>query len=207
MGKETGVKAQKSFDTMCTLLRDLNIPISESKLTPPTTKIVCLDIKVHSERATLSVPVEKLEEILQSSKCFVTRRQLQTILGRLMFVHKVVKPARYIVNRLLHTLCTMGQDKAPMTEAIQKHINWFLVFVKSFNGTATYMHDNFYCPELIELDACLSGIGAVAMTLCTHISFKTMKSPQYLQKPTLKCGICWLPSDYGGPCGRANIRY
>ena len=46
-----------------------------------------------------------------------------------------------------------------MTEVICKDINWFLVFVKSFNGMATYMHENLYCPELIELDACLTGMG------------------------------------------------
>ena len=45
-----------------------------------------------------------------------------------MFVHKVVKPARYFVNRLLHTLCTMKQDEVPMTEAIHKTLIgfWFL---------------------------------------------------------------------------------
>ena len=52
-------------------LRDLNIPISESKLTPPTTKIVCLGIQVDSESATLSIPVLKLEEILQACQSFV----------------------------------------------------------------------------------------------------------------------------------------
>ena len=182
LGAETGVKAQNSFDTMYNLLRDLNIPISESKLTPPTTRIVCLGIQIDSESATLSIPVEKLEEILQACKSFVklqkfTRKQLQSILGRLMFVHKVVKPARYFVNRLLHTLRTMEQDKAPMTEAIQKDINWFLVFVKNFNGTATYMHDTFYCPELIELDACLSGLGGRCNNLVYTYQFQRNEIP------------------------------
>ena len=59
LGAEIGAKAQQSFDTMYNLLLDLNIPISKSKLPPPTTKIVYLGIHVDSENATLSIPVEK----------------------------------------------------------------------------------------------------------------------------------------------------
>ena len=177
-----GDKAQQSFDTMFNLLRDLNIPISESKLTPLTTKIVCLGIHVDSESATMSVPVEKLEEIPQACQSFVklknfTKKQLQSILGSLLFIHKVVKPARYFLNRLLDTLRTMKQDKAPMTEAISKDINWFLTFVTSFNGTATYMHENLYCSEVIELDACLSGMGSRFNDLVYTYQFQNNEIP------------------------------
>ena len=76
-----------------------------------------------------------------------------------MFVHKVVHAARYFVNRLLDTLRNMTKQKTPMSNPIRQDINWFLTFVKDFNGTATYMHTNLYSMDVIELDACLTGLG------------------------------------------------
>ena len=144
---EIGVKARESFDTMYTLLRDLNIPISKSKLTPTTTKIVCLGIQVDSENATLSIPYKSFVKLQN-----FTRKQLQSILGSLMFVHKVVKPARYFVNKLLHTLRIMKQDKVPMTEDIQKDINWFLAFGGRFNNLVyTYQFQNNEIPSMFTI--------------------------------------------------------
>ena len=46
-----------------------------------------------------------------------------------------------------------------MSELIKQDVNWFLKFVKVFNGTATYMHTRLYSTDLVELDACLTGLG------------------------------------------------
>ena len=105
LGAEVFNKAQESFDLMCKLLQDLNIPTSPAKLTPPTTRIVCLGIKIDSVKASMSIPKNKLEEILLACERFIklphfTKKQLQSLLGSLMFVHKVVHAARYFVNRL-----------------------------------------------------------------------------------------------------------
>ena len=106
----------------------------------------------------MSIPQKKLEEILLACENFLnlaqfTKKQLHSLLGSLMFIHKVVHPARYFVNRLLETLRSMNKEKGPMSEPVRKYINWFLKFVKSFNGTATYMHNTLYSMDLIELDA------------------------------------------------------
>ena len=76
-----------------------------------------------------------------------------------MFIHKVVKPARYFINRLLDTLRNMNGSKARMNESVKRDITWFLLFVQHFNGTTTYMHKKLYCSDVIELDACLTGLG------------------------------------------------
>ena len=143
------------------LLQDLNIPISPAKL---TTRIICWGIEIDSVKASMSIPRKKLEEILSACEHFIklpqfTKKQLQSLLGSLMFIHKVVHPARYFVNRLLEALRSMNKEKIPMSEPVQKDINWFLKFVKSFNGTAAYMHSTLHSTDLIELDACLTGLG------------------------------------------------
>ena len=134
LGAELPSKAENSFKYMVKLLQDLNIPISEFKLTPPSTIITCLGIEFNLVEASLSIPITKLNEILQECQKFkqrtqFARKQLQSIIGKLMFVHKVVKPARLFVNRLLNTLRNMG-DKCPMSIDVKKDITWFCEFVK-----------------------------------------------------------------------------
>ena len=164
LGAEVGSKTQESFDSMCNLLQDLHIPVSPKKLTPPTTRIICLGIEIDSVKASMSIPKDKLQAILLACEKFIklthfTKKQLQSLLGSLMFVHKVVHAARYFVNRLLDTLRGITKQKTPMSDPIRQDINWFLTFVKRFNGTATYIHTNLYSRDVIELDACLTGLG------------------------------------------------
>ena len=60
---------------------------------------------------------------------------------------------------LLNTLRSMNKTKACKSEAILEDINCFLVFVRQFKGTATYLHNNMYSSDLIELGTCLTGLG------------------------------------------------
>ena len=104
LGAEIPSKAHASYESLYKLLQDLRIPVSKSKLCPPSTKITCLGIEINSVQATLSVPDHKLREILQNCKDFIknktfTKKQLQSLIGSLMFIHKVVKSARFFVNR------------------------------------------------------------------------------------------------------------
>ena len=176
LGAEVPSKAHESFNAMRQLLEDLNIPISESKLTPPTTNINCLGIEVDSIKATLSIPSENLKEIVTECQQFkdkksFTRKQLQSLLGKLMFIHKVVKPARIFVNRLLQGLRSMD-NKCDMTPEVSKDINWFCQLLNKFNGTCQYMYNLTPSNETIELDACLTGLGACYKDCVYHYEFK-----------------------------------
>ena len=163
LGAETPSNAQASYDTLVNLLQELRIPVSKSKLCPPSTKIICLGIHIDSVEATLSIPDEKLQEILKNCVDFLklkkfTKRQLQSLIGSLMYVHKVVKPARYFVNRLLENLRNMNEVQF-MNEDVVRDVTWFLKFVKRFNGKCKYIYPPLQCSDRIELDACLTGVG------------------------------------------------
>ena len=157
-------KSMHSYTTLLKLLENLNIPVSQAKLCPPSTTVTCLGILVDSLKGTVSVPSEKLEEIIQKCKHFLTlktftKNQLQSLLGSLMYLHKVVKPARYFVNRLLQALRDMSSRFQNMTVEVQKDVQWFLTFASQFNGTCSYFHLPMSDNMLIELDACLTGLG------------------------------------------------
>ena len=80
-------------------------------------------------------------------------------MGSLIFVHKVVKPARYFVNRLLETLRVMDEIQR-MSEEVIRDVTWFSNFLKYFNGTSSYIYTPLQCNDQTELDACLTGLGS-----------------------------------------------
>ena len=182
LGAETPSKAVASYETLYKLLRDLRIPVSDSKLCPPSTKITCLGIDIDSVQCTLSIPDKKLEEILNNCKEFIkhktfTKKQLQSLIGSLMFIHKVVKPARYFVNRLLETLRTMN-DIQRMNQEVIKDVRWFLNFLRFFNGSCSYMYTPSNCTDIIELDACLTGLGGRFNNYVYKYQFRDNEVPQ-----------------------------
>ena len=85
LGAEIPSRVQAGYDTLYQSLQDLNILVSRSKLCPPSTNITCLGIDIDSVEATLSVPEQKLQQILENCKDFLklkkfTKRQLQSLL-------------------------------------------------------------------------------------------------------------------------------
>ena len=98
-----------SFGSLFKHLNDLGLTISDSKLVPPSTEVVCLGVLINTENGTVSIPSDKLSQINDTvrhwmQKITCTKRQLQSLLGLLLYVHKCVKPARAFLNRMLALL-------------------------------------------------------------------------------------------------------
>ena len=75
--------------------------------------MICLGILVDSQVRTMSVPPEKLKCITDmchewQNKKVCSKRQLQSLLGSLLFISKCVRPARVFLNRMLEFLRLMG---------------------------------------------------------------------------------------------------
>ena len=101
--------ARVFFASLFKLMNDLGLTISDNKLVPPSTQVVCLGVLIDTENGTGSIPPEKLDQIndmvhqwMQKDTC--TKRQLQSLVGLLLYVHKCEKPARAFLNKMLALL-------------------------------------------------------------------------------------------------------
>ena len=99
-------KIQHSFARLQNLLQELGLTISQRKLVAPSTKVVCLGILVNTEDCSVSIPEEKLSSIKQmcvqwSKKSTCTKKELQSLLGSLLYIAKCIKYARFFLNRML----------------------------------------------------------------------------------------------------------
>ena len=100
----------EAFQFLQNLIKKLCLVISEDKLFEPQNCIPCLGIDVNIETGIISIPRAKLDcSTLQGleSKSRAYKRELQSIIGSLLYIHKCVRPARLFVNRILATTATL----------------------------------------------------------------------------------------------------
>ena len=155
------------FKTLLSILAQLGIPISEEKLFPPSEEVPCLGILINITTGTLSIPDDKLHQINQKcqawgSKTRATKKQLQSLVGSLIYIHKCVKPARLFVNRILAALkLAPDQGYISLNHDFNKDIAWFNAFLLQFNGR-TFFSKQLQRPIIdVFLDASLVGLGGV----------------------------------------------
>ena len=101
--------ARALFASLFALMKQLGLTVGDKKLVAPSTQVVCLGVLIDTEKGTVSIPPEKLRQINDMVKEWLTKetctkRQLQSLLGLLLYVHKCVKPARAFLNHMLALL-------------------------------------------------------------------------------------------------------
>ena len=89
-----------SYQYLLNLLQYLGLDISHKKLCPPDTKVICLGILFDTVNRTISISADKLFEIVKvshdwSDKRIVTKNELHSLLGLLLYISKCEKPTRY----------------------------------------------------------------------------------------------------------------
>ena len=146
------------------LLQELGLQVSEKKLESPTTRLNCLGILVDTETFTMSIPPVKVKEIWEKcchwqQKRYCNKKQLQSLLGSLLYVSKCVRFSRFFLNRLLDVLRSMEEkNQTKITIEARRDINWFAKFISIYNGVTFF--DQKPIAHSIELDASLQGMGA-----------------------------------------------
>lgn len=163
-------QANTSFQAFKTLADKLGLKLAPHKCVPPCKDIEWLGYRVDTERMRISVPDTKLVEVLDECKRWTSRKRaskkmIQSLAGRLLFLANCVRAARKFVGRILATLRVM-QDNAWTTikAGFLLDIQWFLNYAKQANGVFYYTPDR---PQAhIECDSSLLGGGGLAGQYC-----------------------------------------
>ena len=87
----------------------------------------------------------------------ISKKQLQSLLGKLLYVHSCVPPAHIFVHRLLNTLIN-ANDRIQVNSEMLKDIRWFQQFLRKFNGKIMFRDAREAFD--IYVDASLTGMGA-----------------------------------------------
>ena len=160
-------QAKDQFHRLSGLLDTLGLPMNPSKKTPPCKTLTCLGIVVNITDGTLSIAPDKLQSIHQmccqvATKKFLSKKSYQSLIGKLIYIHKCVAPARSFINRILSLFrSNTHKSRIHLTSDFFRDIQWFLKFLPAFNGVTFFRKSPIPKLESLHLDACLSGLGAI----------------------------------------------
>ena len=152
---------------LCDLLKELGLPLNQDKVTPPAKKLMCLGIDIDINNNTMNIAQNKLkanyeECIMVSCKTFLSKQAFQSLLGKLIYIQKCVKPSRILINRILDLFRNNHhRRKIDLNSDFHKDIQWFLFFLPNYTGMSYITKSNVDKTQSLFLDACLTGMGAV----------------------------------------------
>ena len=125
---------------------------------------MCMGIEVDANKKTVSIPQDKLSQVLDECHKFhgctrVSRQALQSLLGRLLYVAKVVVPARAFLNHMLAYLRLQQGPIIHLGEAFVKDLNWFTSLISAYNQSPSFDMIDQGSVQHIFVDASLLGLG------------------------------------------------
>jgi hypothetical protein len=160
-------QANVAYDTLGRLIRDLGVQEAPEKACRPSTEMEFLGVQFSVTEMSMSVTPDRLNEILQLvdewlNKSRATKRQLQSLIGKLQFVAKCVRAGRIFISRLLHILPSLKKQHHHfhVNKQFKKDLLWWKLFIRSYNGVSLIPDMNWSAPDaLLSTDACLSSFG------------------------------------------------
>ena len=188
-GAETSERAEEAFQHLRQILINMGLQEAASKTVAPCTIMVFLGIEVNTITLTLTIPMEKWEEIQKVLKKWekmerATKKQVQKLAGLLNFACRCVRSGRIYLSRILNYLRTFnGNESRMVTTDVKKDIEWWVEFAPTYNGVSLMLENDWSSPdEVFSSDSCLSGGGAL-----TQKSFVQWTYPREITK--LRCNI------------------
>lgn len=141
---------------LLSLLSRLGVDVAELKTVFPTSVMEYLGLLFDASEMEIRIPPEKLNNAmaelkkwLKKSSC--TKRQLQSLLGKLYHLSCCLPSARIFMSRLLNLL-RQGNFPATIDLETKRDILWWNHFLPSFQGVSLIL-DNHWTDNLISSDA------------------------------------------------------
>ena len=186
-GAERKEVAQVAYDCLGKVLSDFGLKESVEKARTPSSQMSFLGVLFNTDKLTLEVTEDRLVEInllLKEwlEKRFMTRNELESLVGKLMFVSKCVRSARVFMARMLNMLREMPEGVSLQVDAeMRLDLKWWFTFLYKFNGVVMMPMQDWCRPDsVIAVDACNTGIGGICYD--TNEVFHLELSEEFLEK-------------------------
>jgi hypothetical protein len=193
-GCELPGKSPFAFNFLGDLLKCCGIEESMEKATPPSTKVVFIGILFDADNLTISIDEHRLSEIIDSvtvwlDKCSCSKKELQSLLGKLNYVSQCVRPGRLFVSRLLNWLREISDvDTVSIPEDFKLDLLWWKTFLPMYKGISMMLSDEWASVDrLLAVVACLTGCGGWMNGRFFHTSF-----PKFILDQNLHINLCEL---------------
>lgn len=186
------------------LLRRLGFSLNYNKIQGPNNVLTFLGICLDTLNMTLELPATKLctfksDLIVFKNRAKVTKRQIQSILGKINWATQCIYGGRFHMRRLLDKMCDLKKPwhRSRVNKDMKADINWWIQFMDTFNGLTPMVESRPAAPVCI--DACNVGAGAYYDGLCLYTPWSAWEGTYPLHinmKEVLAlepAATCWAP--------------
>ena len=149
-------RAELSFATLGQLLFDIGLTESKSKACSPSKIMTYLGVSFNTIDMCMHVDSDKVVELKSelekwSRKTVAKKSDLQSILGKLLWVSRTVRFSRVFVCRIIAEVrkLTKQSEKTTLSREIRKDFMWWQKFMEKFSGVEM----------IISPTVCLSVLG------------------------------------------------
>ena len=178
-------RAELSFVTLGKLLSEIGLTESVSKATSPATTMTYLGVSFNTVDMCLHVDQDKIVELKSelskwARKTVAKKCELQSILGKLLWVSRAVRFSRIFVARIIAEIRKLSKqtDKTTLSRDIRKDFLWWEKYLVEFSGV------ELIPPVTVSLailgDAYPQGGGSWNPVLAQYFS---MRFPHYMCSP------------------------
>ena len=180
--------AATAFLQLGNLFERLGLESSPSKDWPPSTRMPFLGLVYDTVKMSIEVPQDKLDSVTSLVRRWLstpsaTKTELQSLIGKLVFVCACVSPGRIFMQRMLNELrmLTHKQQRFHPSREMLADLEWWSIFLASYNGVSLIrsepqINDNLrFCT-----DASPHGIGGFYDGRFFHATY-----PQFITQQSL----------------------
>ena len=155
---------EHNLHAMLSLCKTLNTPIKPSKVEGPTTSLTFLGIHLDTISVEANITNERKQALLQEltllrarHKC--TKRELLSLIGKLLFSCKILPAGRIFLRRLIDLTTTVKQlhHHIRITTNARLDMQWWLDFLPSWSGKTLILDSHWTCSTTMQLFTDASG--------------------------------------------------
>ena len=168
IGAEYIKVAKSAHEALKRLMDSIGAQRSLKKSVTPTEVVEFLGNLIDTINMTIGVTPQRKTDMLRELESWkhrgqCTRRQLESLIGKLQFMSNCIRLGRLFVSRLLNYMKTMDRNKNyKITEEIRKDIKWWYTFLPQFEGTSIlWLLDVEEIDRELAVDACMVAAGGV----------------------------------------------
>lgn len=133
-------KAEHTYQRFTQLAAELGLQLAEKKCFPPAKKVEWLGYYLDSETMSVAIPKTKLTEVLQECEQWLARKRasrkmIQKLAGKLIFISNCVYPGPKFLARILATLSKIGETEwTTLSNHFKADVKWFHEYARQANG-------------------------------------------------------------------------
>lgn len=157
-------RARAVRDMVLRVFKLLGLPIAMSKLEGPVTSLVFLGIMLDTVAMTAKLDSARLAELRTllaswTGRTTCSRKELQSLVGKLTFATRVVRPGRIFTTRMFALLAaTHDRPRITLSADFALDLAWWREFMDRWNGVS--LLPPAAASVIVHSDACGTGFGA-----------------------------------------------